>query len=350
MSVLASLQSKLQRENLEALLITTPANVRYVSGFTSPADGRVVVTQDSAVLITDGRYIAQANEESTLPVDIISADWHKRLPHHLGGAKLAVEAEHVTLSLYKALSDALGYEPVSTKQFVQSLRLIKTNEELAIIRDAAAITDKAFSHILNYIKAGEREIDIALELEWFMRKQGAEGVSFETVVASGVRSAMPHGVASDKRIEAGELVTLDFGAKLNGYCADMTRTVAVGDVREELRSMYAAVLDAQVTSLEALGPGKSGKAIDALAHERLASYELDEYFTHGLGHGVGLDIHEGPRLSSRVDDTLAANMTITVEPGVYIPGNAGVRIEDLAFITESGYECVSHSDKAFIQL
>ncbi len=350
--MLDELRQKISEAGADALLVTAPANVRYLSGFTSPADGRILVTEDAATLITDGRYIAQVNEESRLPTEIVasSAGWLERVIELAQPYTLAVEADHLTVKQFGELKDKLGREPVSTTGFVTDFRLTKTPEELGLIREAAGIADEAFAHILTFIRAGLSELEVALELEAFMRRAGAERKAFDITVASGRRSSMPHGTASPKMIQDGELVTLDFGAVVNGYNSDMTRTVAVGQVSERDRQLYDAVLDAQEAALAALGPNKDGKAVDAVARETLKKYDLEAHFTHSLGHGVGLEVHEAPSLTFRKSDILKPGMVVTVEPGVYLPGEAGVRIEDLCVITETGYERLSKSSKEFLSL
>ena len=344
------LRERFNELEVDALLVTQPANVRYLSGFSAPDDARVLIAEDFAVLITDGRYIAQAAEESRLSVEIAEQNWLEDVVKRIGERRVALESEHVTHALFGKLEEKLAREPVSSEGLVRELRLYKTPQEIETLREAARLTDEAYSHILNFIGAGQQELEVALELERFMRRSGAEAKSFDIIVASGVRSAMPHGVASAKTIEQGDLVTLDFGARFDGYHADMTRAVAIGEIDGELRAMFDTVLDAQETALHALAPGKDGRDIDALAREVLSKKDLEEHFPHGLGHGVGLEIHEGPRLSKRISQTLEPGMSVTVEPGVYIPGKGGVRIEDLAVITESGFDRLSKSDKSFVQV
>ena len=334
----------------EALLVTQPANVRYLSGFRAPEDGRVLVTREDAVLITDGRYIAQAEAESRLPVEFFEQSWVEHLKTKLGGRTLAFEAEAVTYALFTELTEKLGSEPLPTGGLVAELRLVKTLDETELLQQAAGVTDDAFTHILGFIRAGRAEVEVALELERFMRAAGTEGAGFEIIVASGVRSAMPHGTASSKVIGAGELVTLDFGAKVDGYHADMTRTVAVGELSDAHAQLYAAVLHAQEAALAALAPGKKGQEVDAAARDSLEKVGLGEFFSHSLGHGVGLEIHEGPRLSKSSEQLLEPGMSVTIEPGAYRPGDAGVRIEDLAVITEAGFDLLSHSPKSLITL
>ncbi len=347
---LTRVREALAESGAEALLVTYPANVRYLSGFRAPDDGRVFVTHEDAVLITDGRYIAQAAQESQLPVDIFEGSWVEHLAAKLGGRTLAFEAEGITYALFEALREKLGPPPRPTEGLVAELRLTKTPAEVDLLRQAAQVTDDAFTHILGFIEPGRTETEVALELERFMRAAGTEGAGFDIIVASGARSAMPHGTASNKRIGAGELVTLDFGAKVEGYHADMTRTVAVGTLSDAHAQLYAAVLRAQEAALGALAPGKKGREVDATARDSLSRDGLGERFSHGLGHGVGLEIHEGPRLSKTSEQTLEPGMSVTIEPGAYIPGDAGVRIEDLAIITETGFERLSQSPKDLITL
>lgn len=346
---LATLRASLPAYGAEALLVTTPANVRYLSGFSSPDDASVLVLPSSALLLTDGRYDAQAQQESVIPFKIVS-DAFLAVSEHTQGLKLAIEGDNLTLQRFKQLSTRLGYEPVVTEGLFTPLRLVKNQAEIAKLREAARITDLAFDAALRMMAPGVREVEVALELERAMRLAGADGSAFEIIVASGIRGAMPHGVASQKPLAAGELVTLDFGAVVDGYHADMTRTVAIGTVGAEEKRLYEAVLAAQVAALAAVAPGKIGSELDAMARDILAENDLADRFVHSLGHGTGLVIHEGPRLSSKSDDVLAPGMTVTVEPGVYVPGFTGLRIEDLAVVTTDGHEVLSHSPKELIVL
>jgi len=346
MTHLDRLRDLLAERGADAMLVTTPANVRYLSNFGTPQDAVVLVTPDEAVLLTDGRYTAQAGEQSTLPVVIVQG-LDAAAAERVDGQRLAVEGDHLTLKRFRALSDALGREPIVLDGVLNPLRVVKSAHEIERLREAARVTDVAYQAALAVIRPGVREVEVALEMERIMRLEGAEGAGFEIIVASGVRGAMPHGVASNKEIRAGELVTLDFGAKVDGYHADMTRTVAVGEVGAEERRMYDAVLEAQEAAVAAVAPGRSGRELDAVARDILTRHGLGEYFAHSLGHGTGLAIHEDPRLSQRSDDVLVPGMIVTVEPGVYIPGFTGLRIEDLVVVTDSGHEVLSKSPKAF---
>lgn len=335
----------LQERDLDALLVTVPANVRWLSGFTSPEDARILVTYEDAWLLTDGRYVAQADQESQLPA-IIERDWMRIVAERATGP-IGVEAEHVTLATNAKLEHHLGRDALRTDGLVAQLRRVKDDVELDAIRRAATLTDRAYEHALTIVRPGIRERDVALEIERFVRSEGGDGMAFDVIVASGPRSAMPHGLASEKVIEAGELLTIDMGARVNGYCADMTRTVGIGGVSEAHRALFDAVLEAQVAALAAVAPNVAARDVDAVAREVLGKHGLGEAFAHSLGHGVGLDIHEAPGLAPRSEDVLTPGMVVTIEPGAYHPGDAGVRIEDLAIVTEDGHEVLSHAPKTW---
>lgn len=346
---LDALRASVRAAGADALLVTSPPNVRYLTGFSSPEDGSVLVSPDGATLLTDARYEVQAEEESLVPVAIVPSQDDAALAR-LSGLRLAVEADAMTVSRFRALAKRLGHEPVALEGAFTELRLIKTDAEVAKLRRAAHVTDLAFEEALKFMKAGVTEVEVAMCLERAMRLHGAEGASFSTIVASGARGAMPHGLASAKALEDGDLVTLDFGAVVDGYHADMTRTVGIGQVGAEERRLFDAVLEAQVAALAAVAPGRTGSEVDQVARDVLARHGLEQYFTHSLGHGTGLVVHEEPRLSQKSDTVLRPGMIVTVEPGVYLPGFTGLRIEDLAVVTESGHEVLSHSPKGFVAL
>lgn len=335
---------------LDSLLISSPANVRYLSGFTNPKDGQVIVNKTGAILLTDGRYTVQAGQESRLPVRIAGREERPQVYAELLGGRIGFEAMGLSYGQLEALRQQAPGEWVPTYDLIEQQRVQKTLEEIGYIRQAAAVADRAFEHILPFLKPGAREIDIALELEFFLRKNRSEGVAFDTAVVSGARTAMPHGSPSERVLQGGDLVTLDFGAVIQGYCSDMTRTVGIGEVPGELKRIYAAVLEAQERALEAVAPGKTGQELDALARGILEDKGYGQYFSHGLGHGVGLLIHEAPSLSKISQDVLEPGMVITIEPGVYIPDLGGVRIEDLVLVTERGYEVLSQTPKGWLEL
>lgn len=346
---LQKVRTQLSARGAQALLVTDPANVRYLSAFSTPADARILITADSATLLTDFRYQLQAEEESLLPALIVES-WQESIPGLVGDATLAIEADHLTVAAQQNLEAALGRATLPLTAVFRELRVRKAPHEISLLREAARITDLAFEHILGFMRAGMSEVDVSLELERVMRSQGAEGSSFTIIVAGGHRSAMPHGVASDRLLETGDLVTLDFGALVSGYHADMTRAVAIGEIDSELRRMFDAVLEAERAAVAALGPGVTGSSVDALARGILAGHGLEQYFTHSLGHGVGTQIHEEPRLSRRSTDLLEPDMVVTVEPGVYVAGVGGVRIEDLCLITAAGAERLSQAPVDFVQV
>ncbi|MEX2500779.1 MAG: Xaa-Pro peptidase family protein [Trueperaceae bacterium] len=337
-------RAAMEERSLAAMLVTTPANVRWLSGFRSPEDARVLLTRHDAWLLTDGRYTAQANEESHLEA-IIERDWMAEVASRVRSGPLGVEAEHMTLATAARLASRAGQEPVRTEALLTKLRRTKDDTELDAIRRAAALTDQAYAHALERLTPGTREVDVALAIEQYVRTHGGDGMAFDVIVASGVRSAMPHGLASDKVIEPGDLVTIDLGARVDGYCADMTRTVGVGSVSDAHRAMFDAVLEAERAAVAAVRPGTTGKALDAVARDLLKERGLGDLFAHSLGHGVGLDVHEDPRLSSASDDVMAPGMVITIEPGAYRPGDAGVRIEDLLIVTDDGHDVLSASPR-----
>jgi Xaa-Pro aminopeptidase len=353
MDKLTKIRKALQELNLDALLIASPINRRYVSGFTGTA-GIVLVSLEEAIFITDFRYTEQAQEQAK-GFTVVE---HKKLIENevkeqlnrLKVERLGFEKNHITYATYDCYNELFDAELVPTSEIVEKIRLIKTPDELKILKKAAEIADAAFEHIQGYIKPGVKEIEVSNELEFFMRRQGATASSFDTIVASGFRSAMPHGVASTKEIQAGELVTLDYGALYNGYVSDITRTVAVGDISAELRKIYDTVLEAQLRGVNGIKPGMTGIEADALTRDYIAEQGYGEYFGHSTGHGIGLEVHEGPGLSFRSEMKLEPGMVVTVEPGIYIPNIGGCRIEDDIVITETGNERLTTSTKELIQL
>lgn len=353
MSQLTKLRNSFESLQIDAILITNPFNRRYMTQFTGTA-GVALITKEEALLITDFRYTEQAKSqashfeiiEHTGPITAEVAKQIDRL--HI--EKLGFEQSDVTFEVYESFQKAFQTKLVPTSQAVEQIRLVKTADEIAVLQEAAKIADDAYEHILNYIKPGVREIDVANELEFFMRKQGATSSSFDIIVASGFRSALPHGVASDKVIETGELVTLDYGALYNGYISDITRTVAVGEVSEQLKEIYDVVLAAQIRGVDGIKPGMTGVEADALTRDYITEKGYGDYFGHSTGHGIGLEVHEGPGLSSRSPIVLEKNMVVTVEPGIYIPEIGGCRIEDDIYLTEDGNKRLTFATKEFITL
>ncbi|MBO8154815.1 MAG: aminopeptidase P family protein [Bacillaceae bacterium] len=354
MEKLGKLRSLLKEQNLDGLMITSAKNRRYMTGFTGTA-GIVLITAEDALFITDFRYTEQANDQAKgYQVIEHQGPIEKEVVNqirHLGLKRIGFEKEHLTFDTYETYHQLLTAEElVPVSGLVENLRLIKSKDEIKILKEACEIADAAFEHILSYIKPGVKEIDIANELEFYMRKKGASSSSFDIIVASGYRSALPHGVASEKSIENGELVTLDFGAYYKGYCSDITRTVAVGEISDELRKIYDIVLQAQLRGMEGLKAGITSKQADDLTRDYIKEQGYGNYFGHSTGHGIGLDVHEGPSLSFRSEQVLKPGMVVTVEPGIYVPDVGGCRIEDDAVITEDGNERLTKSTKELITL
>ena len=353
MEKLQRFRENLAAEKIDAMIITNPYNRRYISNFTGTS-GIVVISEKEAKFITDFRYMEQAAKQAvgfeivkhTGPIENEVAAQLKAM----GAKKVGFEQDDLTFALYRTYEGVVEGELVPLSGFVEKLRLIKTPEEIKILKDAADIADAAFEHILGFIRPGLTEMEVSNELEFFMRKAGATSSSFDTIVASGARSALPHGVASDKVIEKGDFVTLDYGALYKGYISDITRTVAVGEPSDELKKIYGITLEAQVYAMENIKPGLTGKQADALARDIIAAKGYGEYFGHSLGHGIGLEVHEGPGLSFKSDIVLEKGMTVTCEPGIYLPGVGGVRIEDDLLLTEGGNERLTHSTKELIIL
>ncbi|RDW21952.1 M24 family metallopeptidase [Oceanobacillus chungangensis] len=353
MDKLEKLRKALEANELDAIIIESPINRRYITGFTGTS-GVAIVSKADNRFITDFRYTEQATAQ---------AQGYKIIEHKQGinveikaqlnemnVKRVGFEKDYVTYSQFESYQKEFDVELIPVSGILEEIRLIKDNDELALLKKAAEIADDAFEHIQSFIKPGVREIEISNELEFFMRKQGATASSFDTIVASGLRSALPHGVASSKEIQSGELVTLDYGAIYEGYCSDITRTVAVGEISNKLRTIYDTVLEANIQGIKGIKPGITGKEADALTRDYITEKGFGQYFGHSTGHGIGLEVHEGPALSSRSDVTLKTGMIVTVEPGIYIAGVGGCRIEDDLVITENGNERLTFSSKELIQL
>ncbi|USK69147.1 M24 family metallopeptidase [Peribacillus asahii] len=353
MEKLTRLREAMEKVNVDGLLITSSYNRRYMTGFTGSA-GVVLVSLKEAKFITDFRYVEQAGKQAqgyniiqhkgTLIEEVAKQVKEMKIE------KLGFEQEYVTFSAYKTYENAVSSKLVPISGIIENLRLIKTPSEIKILKEAAGVADRAFTHILDFIRPGITELDVSNELEFFMRKEGATSSSFDTIVASGVRSALPHGVATDKIIEKGDFVTLDYGAYYNGYVSDITRTVAVGEPSEELIKIYDIVLEAQLRGMSGIKPGMTGKEADALTRNFIVEKGYGEYFGHSTGHGIGLEVHEGPALSMKSDTILQSGMIVTVEPGIYLPGVGGVRIEDDTMITIDSNEALTHSTKELMIL
>jgi len=355
----SALRRRLEADGVEAMLVGELANMRYLTGFDgvfdSMAAGAVVVARDFVRYYTDSRYIeaARAAAEGTA--------WDVRQQRESlfsevcadlradGFETLAMESS-VAYARFKMISELFGGRVVMTDHAVEDLRAVKDAGELAAAARAAALTDEAFDHVLGILRPGLREVDVALALEAYMRGHGSEGVAFEPIVASGPNTSKPHAGITMRVIGEGELLTMDFGAKVGGYCADMTRTVVIGSASDEQRRIYDAVLAANEAGRAAVRAGARAVDVDGAARTLLTERGYGEAFGHGLGHGVGLDIHEMPSLSVRSTDVLVAGNIVTVEPGAYLPGFGGVRIEDLVAVEEGGSKLLSHSPRNLIEI
>lgn len=353
MTKMENLRAQMAQKGIDGLLVMSPYNRRYISGFTGTA-GAALVTHNEAIFLTDFRYTEQAAKqaEGFTVIQHTKSLFEEAMSQadRLGVKTLGFEKEHVTYQEFELLQNYFSGALQPVAGLVENLRLIKTESEIKILKEACDIADAAFKHILDFLKPGVREIDVSNELEFFMRKCGAASSSFDIIVASGARSALPHGVASEKKIESGDFVTLDFGAYYKGYASDITRTVAVGEPSEQLKDIYSIVLEAQMAAVDQIKPGMTGKEADAVARDIISSKGYGDAFGHSTGHGLGLEVHESPRLSVLSDKPLQSGMVVTVEPGIYLPGVGGVRIEDDIVLTENGNERLTHSAKELIIL
>ncbi len=342
--------------DIDAALIITPQNRRYFTSFDS-SDGFLLVTRSGSVFYTDSRYI-EAAEKTVKNCDVIEGrEVWKQIKDYLTAANaknIAIEASGITVSQFNNLKNnknLSSFELICDGRLdsiINALRSVKTPEDVNKIRRAQEIAEKGFLHMLDFIKKGMTEREIRLELDFFMLKNGAEALSFDTIAVSGVNSSMPHGVPTDKKIEDGDFLTLDFGAVFDGYHSDMTRTVAIGRVSDEQRYVYDVVLKAQEAALGVLKDGLSCSQADKAARDIIAESGFGDFFGHGTGHGVGIEIHELPNLSPKSASVLVSGNIVTVEPGIYLPGKFGVRIEDMALITKNGCENLTSAEKSLI--
>ena len=353
-SRLAALRAMLEEQGLDGVVVTKHVNLHYFSGFRGD-DTTLVITREKAALITDNRYTEQAGQQAPMFEIVEQKDGllgkTAEVVKSFGCRKVAFEGNALIYDDYKKLTELLAGVEFNAALHLDKLREIKDAEEISHIRRACQIADAAFAETLKFIRPGITEIAVAARLENAMRENGSEKPSFTTIVASGLRGSLPHGTATDKVIEAGEFVTMDFGAMYQGYCSDITRTICAGQATERQRFVYDKVLDAQKMALALIKPGAAGKAVDQAVREALDKDDLGQYFGHGLGHSLGLEIHESPRLSKKSTcEDLRPGMLVTDEPGVYIPGWGGLRIEDTVLVTEAGSEALTQANKEFIEI
>ena len=348
---LLNLREELAAWDLDALVVADNASIRYLTGFTG-SYGVLLVTGDDAYLVTDARYEEQVRIECP-NVSLVSiekennwAEVTKAVIEKLHLDRIGFEDHAVNYRNWSQLETALPFaELVPARDLVLQFRLVKDQDEIAALREAVRIVDLAYEYITSYLKPGVQEREIALELDCFMRKCGAEREAFETIVASGPRSAMPHGKPTERTVSEGELIVLDFGARWRGYHSDMTRTVVLGQPDPRQEEIYAIVLEAQSKAMDVIRPGVLGGEVDGAAREYLTAKGFGDYSEHGFGHGLGLTIHDGKIINRHSEVALQVGMVITIEPGIYIPGWGGVRIEDDALVTESGYEILTKSPR-----
>jgi Xaa-Pro aminopeptidase len=344
------LLAALEARGLDALVVTDLANVRYLTGYVG-SNGIAVLGRERRVLLTDSRYAVSARAQVSGAEVVVGgrdllADVGERAPEAAGGGRIGVEAESLTLARYERLlerMDGIVLEP--TRGIVEDLRVVKEPREVDAMREAAAVVDRALERVLAAGIVGRSERDVAFALHGAMLAEGAEEPSFATIVASGPNAARPHAVPGPEPIPAGTLVIIDLGAVVGGYCSDMTRTVATGPLPARLEEIYRVCLDAQVAAVAAARAGLQASGLDGVARARIAEAGYGEHFGHGLGHGVGLRIHERPGVRPEGTETLRAGMALTIEPGIYLEGEGGVRIEDLLVLSEEGSEVLSRSPK-----
>ncbi len=354
MNRIRALLTKMEQSGADACLVTSRTNYRYFSGF-SGSNAKLLITAAKRYLFTDFRYTIQAHGQAP-DFEVIqeTSGEEKRLiagyleKHRI--RRILFEDTKVSFKEYGEMKEAFpGCRLIPMGSMLETLRMYKDEDEIKNMGLAAKKTDEAFLHILSLIKPGVCESDIAAEIDYFFRKR-ASTQSFEPIVASGPNSALCHAVPTLRKFQNGDMVVLDFGCEVSGYCSDMTRTVAIGKAPGQMRKIYDIVLSAQLAALEALSAGKTGAQVDAVARNIISAAGYGSNFGHGLGHSVGLEIHEDPRLSPRYEEILETNMSITVEPGIYIEGLGGVRIEDLCIIKENGHVNLTGSDKKLLEI
>lgn len=344
-------RQELDKLNAQSMLVTNLKNVRYLANFTGSA-GVVFITKTKQYFITDFRYSTQAAEQAKgFEIRIHKNGVFQEISSIIEQEQVetvAIEADEMTVSTYLMIQDLFDADLIETQSIIENIRSVKSEEEISIIKEACEITDQAFEYILTFIKPGVTEIEVANEMERFLKSKGASAMSFDTIVASGVRSSMPHGVASEKVIENGDIITLDFGCYYKGYTSDMTRTIALGSIDPKLEEIYYIVLEAHERVNQAAKAGMTGKELDAVARDYITEKGYGPAFGHSTGHGIGLDVHEQPGINFRNQEPLLVNQVITNEPGIYIEGLGGVRIEDDLVVTEEGSYGLNRSPKNLI--
>ncbi|MGA9348725.1 MAG: Xaa-Pro peptidase family protein [Anaerolineae bacterium] len=346
---LTKLREALTTEGLDTILIAQPENRRYLSGFTGSA-GVLLISQDQAILATDFRYYEQVEKQAPdFRLAKITDKFKTLLPelvHQVGAKRVGFESAHLTVDQYKEWEEvAEGFELVPTKELVEGIRAVKDENELNKIRKSIALADEAFVHTVGFIEPGMTEKEVAWELEVFMRTHGAEKMAFDLIVGSGPNGAMPHATVSERVIRAGEPIVIDMGAMIDGYNSDLTRTICAGRPDDKFKEIYNIVLEAQCTAEQSIRPGMTGKQADGIARQVIEEAGYGEHYGHGLGHGVGLAVHEKPGVGRLSEDVLEPGMVFTIEPGIYLPGWGGVRIEDIVVMREDGVQVLTQASK-----
>ena len=342
------------KSEIDAMMVVSQKNRRYFTGFNSTF-GIALITPTNKILITDSRYKEMAEKTVDCEVrggkhDEIDAILTETL-NEIGVKNIGFEDDELTVKEFESFKQKLPAKNfIAAGEAIRQLRLIKNDIEIEYLTEAQKINDQVFSKIIKFIEEEITEIEIANEIERLIKSLGGESLSFDTIVASGTNTSMPHAHPTDKAIERGDAITMDFGAKYNGYCADMTRTVFLGKPSDQMKTIYNVVLKTQQFAIKNLKAGMAARDVDAFAREVLKANNMEQYFIHGLGHGLGIDIHEAPSLNSKCDTLLEPNMVITIEPGAYVPGVGGVRIEDMLVVKEGGYKNLTTSPKELIIL
>ncbi|MDP3386522.1 MAG: Xaa-Pro peptidase family protein [Eubacteriales bacterium] len=349
---LEKLKSKMVEEGIDTFFVYSNENRRYLTGFTG-SNGIVIVTKDRQILMTDSRYTEQAEEQAkefeVITYNLSPFDTVKKVFTQIGSKMIGYESKLLTdfdIRNLRKSNDNLVWIP--TEDVILTIRRIKSEEEISYIRQAAHIADQSFESLIKIMKAGMTEKEVMIELEYLMKKNGNESEPFGMIVASGKRSSLPHGRASDKIIETGDMVTIDFGGIYNGYASDMTRTVWMGEPEKRMIEIFDIVSEAMNAAYEAIRPGQKCMAIDQAHRDVFVKYGLEPYSLRGLGHGVGLQIHELPRVVMGNEDVLEENMVFTIEPGIYIPGYGGVRTEDTVVLKSDGLEILTRTPKKIV--
>ncbi len=352
-SRITKLRKLMNKKGLDGVLLVGDSNRNYLSGFTGN-ESFSIITQNNAFFVTDSRFTEQARLQ-VKDYEVLEYSKNTSFPDFLGELvknnnikKLGFEEDIISFSTYNLYKNKVQCELIPMEGIVEEIRVIKDEYELKLITKAAEIADKAFDHIIKFVNPGMTEREIGLELEFHMKKLGATDLSFPSIVASGVRSSLPHGEATNKVVNKGEFLTLDFGCVYEGYCSDMTRTIVFGEPSQKMVEVYNTVLEAQQRALKAFKPGIPAIEVDKVARDYIKEKGYGDYFGHGLGHGVGRQIHEAPSVGYRNAQELQIGMVVTDEPGIYIPDFGGVRIEDLLVITENGSQVLSKSPKNLI--